>query len=1377
MSLYPDHVIAEVNQTLDIQQLLEYIDYKTNKLQDSGDTIRGFCPIHRESVFRTLVINKSQRTFRCMYGLCEGSRGGSLVQLLALSRKITTDEAAKEIIDSQGLTISTPVDPALLIRNVEVAENYLSLGQLDEAEQLFQQILSMRADLIRAHEGLLELARKRGNQAEEIQRLGQLARAHLEAGRPEQAMVYAGQWEAMRPEDIRVKYLRAECALAGGMVTDALFAFLEVADQSEANNQLEAALEAYARAEKLQLDYNLDEVDVLPHILRVLQALGRTDEAVEYLTTRAERLATQSQMVQASSLYAEAIAYRPDDLTLHERFVEIMVQAPLLEELVPQLFASVELFKTLERFDLAIHALQRFNENNPGHGPGLQKLADLLYADGRPAEGANVEAELALMALANDRAVEARDRIMGVLEWQPDHPECLRTLAQIEDALKDRLAAINARRRLAKALLQRRDFHGALEAIDTALASDPHNSELLEQRAATLETMGNVLQDADALREAASIYAALAMGTTGLGEGTDRVREMRLLERAVGADPNPSNDILFRLARAYLANAKTTQARDTAIRACESLAASGDIDQAILAAEQFSALMQTDNDLVYYQAELLLRMGDGAAAARRLRKLARQRAMEGQGEEAEEIFQQALRIVPDEAGAIDELAEIFRDAGDEDRYLKALLRAAGVHESRADFNSAIRALSAVVETLPEDTPTIQRIIDHCERLKRTDLANEWRVRLAKAYRAVGDLEREARVLREVLHKDPEQEGALRQLILTDLDRGDQAAAIRNARRLASKQASSNRPAEALATLRTVVDRIPDQPELLMEAFKAARDAADLNAVRDLGLRLVRALQDVGRMTDAVQTMEQLAVALPTDVDIQRQRVALLLSNGQTDAATEARIGLARALQRSESFTEAEQELKAILAEQPQNIVAREELIDLYGRLGQAEAVEEQLSLLAEQLKQEGVDDGGLGALRRILAINPENVGARRQLIEYLLQMDTPESCAEAVVELHRLADFFRKSGNETEALLSERLAADALPLEIPPRRRLAESYIALERLEPAAEELCVIASIHRDSGRIRDALMVLEEAVALHPKCATARRMRADLYTLPGPHNDPAAALAEYKFLTTILESGPTVGTSSEVDQLHPGLKLMPEYVFDNFIIGPSNRFAHATALAVARNPARAYNPVFIYSDVGLGKTHLINAIANYVSQADPAMRIVYTSAEDFTEALVQAISSNSTAAFLARYKSVDMLLVDDIQFLSGSQRAQEEFFNLFNALFQAKRQIVVTSDRPPSNLTTLEARLRGRFGSGVIVDIQPPDLETRLAILQSMAAAEGLSLPPDSMDRVVQLITSNIRDLRAVVNQLKARRDLGGIEITPDVVDEIDFATGVTFV
>jgi chromosomal replication initiator protein len=262
--------------------------------------------------------------------------------------------------------------------------------------------------------------------------------------------------------------------------------------------------------------------------------------------------------------------------------------------------------------------------------------------------------------------------------------------------------------------------------------------------------------------------------------------------------------------------------------------------------------------------------------------------------------------------------------------------------------------------------------------------------------------------------------------------------------------------------------------------------------------------------------------------------------------------------------------------------------------------------------------------------------------------------------------------------------------------------------------------------------------------------------------------LAEYKFLTTILESGPTVGTSSEVDQLHPGLKLMPEYVFDNFIIGPSNRFAHATALAVARNPARAYNPVFIYSDVGLGKTHLINAIANYVSQADPAMRIVYTSAEDFTEALVQAISSNSTAAFLARYKSVDMLLVDDIQFLSGSQRAQEEFFNLFNALFQAKRQIVVTSDRPPSNLTTLEARLRGRFGSGVIVDIQPPDLETRLAILQSMAAAEGLSLPPGSMDRVVQLITSNIRDLRAVVNQLKARRDLGGIEITPDVVDEI---------
>ncbi|MFP7493225.1 chromosomal replication initiator protein DnaA [Terribacillus saccharophilus] len=235
----------------------------------------------------------------------------------------------------------------------------------------------------------------------------------------------------------------------------------------------------------------------------------------------------------------------------------------------------------------------------------------------------------------------------------------------------------------------------------------------------------------------------------------------------------------------------------------------------------------------------------------------------------------------------------------------------------------------------------------------------------------------------------------------------------------------------------------------------------------------------------------------------------------------------------------------------------------------------------------------------------------------------------------------------------------------------------------------------------------------------------------------------------------PQKAAASDTLTESPKSMLNSKYTFDTFVIGSGNRFAHAASLAVAEAPAKAYNPLFIYGGVGLGKTHLMHGIGHYVLDHNPNAKVVYLSSEKFTNEFINAIRDNKTAEFRAKYRNIDVLLIDDIQFLAGKEQTQEEFFHTFNALHEENKQIIISSDRPPKEIPTLEDRLRSRFEWGLITDITPPDLETRIAILRKKAKAEGLDIPNEVMLYIANQIDTNIRELEGALIRVVAYSSL----------------------
>ncbi|MCR5743993.1 MAG: chromosomal replication initiator protein DnaA [Lachnospiraceae bacterium] len=247
----------------------------------------------------------------------------------------------------------------------------------------------------------------------------------------------------------------------------------------------------------------------------------------------------------------------------------------------------------------------------------------------------------------------------------------------------------------------------------------------------------------------------------------------------------------------------------------------------------------------------------------------------------------------------------------------------------------------------------------------------------------------------------------------------------------------------------------------------------------------------------------------------------------------------------------------------------------------------------------------------------------------------------------------------------------------------------------------------------------------------------------------------------------PVVNTYDSDTPVTRSANLNPRYTFDTFVVGPNNKFAHAAALSVAESPANIYNPLYLYGGVGLGKTHLMHSIAHFILKNDPSKKIIYISSESFMNEMIDSIKNKSQNAFRNKYRNMDVLLIDDIQFLADKEGTQEEFFHTFNALYDAKKQIVISSDKPPKALTTLEDRLRSRFESGLTADISSPDFETRMAILRKKEEQEGYNIDNEVLKYIALNIKTNIRELEGALTKIIAYSKLSNIKINVEAAEE----------
>lgn len=1354
MTIFPEDLLRRIRQAAPPLALLRKIGHHPESIQETGKQIKCFCPIHGEQIFRTLTIDVDRWTYTCVNRKCPGLAGGDLIDLYAKAKNLSYDQSLMEI----ARAFNIDVDPKVVSENLEqareIGDNLFEMGAYDEAERQYEQIIATTPESLPILEKLMETRRKLGRADKLAETTLQLARLLAAGGENQRACDLLADLLRSDPTPAATRAFYVETLKKTGRRDDVAQEYLRMAGELAARGEIEPALDLYR---KIQL-MGVRTIDVSTQIIQMLLSAGRSGEAVAELVKRAEALLLIGQSRLAIDCLTSSLEIDPARDDLRARIGEIIAKGRLSGRPLEQFYDSL-----------------RGMIESGAHAPASQSLAALIAAfpdnprllelnamleEARGHESAAEEAWLVCTDLFENR--REYDRALGTMDRliarQPDKPDLISRRAQLLTRLGRVDEAAEAYVIVIRGFEEAGDWERAAGAYQAVIDLQPDEVTWQERQFEIYVRLGRRELVAEKARALVDTYRALGRRDEAIG----------MLERVWSMGPE-TEGLLTAHAELLEESGKRYEAAEQYLGAAKLLLGAGDLPSARARLDRALTLMPENMDARELRADVCLKLRLIPQAAAEYEALTRFYIGANEPQNAVRVAQKILISAPESPDALNLIIAAYEKSGEPDKKRAAQMRLATLLRKKKDFARAAALCEIILEADPEYVPAIEQLLAVAEGTDQTELRQSSLWRLAQAHRAGERADDEKRTIAQLLRADPLDINASRRLIeivaqwggVKDLaeiihgtiDRFSEADRRADATQIfdSMKGGSSARP-EVLAGLARLMALEGDQ-EGLKEAL---RTEAQL---------LARALRD----REAVDVIGQLCTLLPEDLSLRRWRVELMLrSEMKAEAIEEYRV-IADAHARLGQSEAAESQLREILKLKESDRPAREALITLQIHMGAGADARREIEELASRDMREGRQEEAIRAYERVFEFDPGNEEIYAKLIAIRRKMG---DLSGAFVYYERLLDLFAEEGRTGAFEQTAHEAIQIAPERWAIRWRLAEHLLKAGRNSEALGTLLETASLQIKLRALEEANKTLRRALEMDKDSLQGRALLAELLALRG---DKESALAAFMDLAGALgEMRPTAhghaaGAAFTLGN-YEGLTRVKEYTFDQFVVGARNNFAYASAMAVSRAPGKNYNPLFLYADVGLGKTHLCHAIANYVLDQRDEMKVMYTMTEDFTEALIDAIQTNSVAAFRNRHRMTDVLIIDDIQFLSGKERAQEEFFHIFNALFEAGKQIVITSDRPPKSIAHLEKRLRSRFGAGVIVDIQPPDLETRLAIIRRELIQRGRNkdITDEAAFALAESIPSNIRDLKGALIQALARHDATGEPIDVNLVQQV---------
>jgi chromosomal replication initiator protein DnaA len=1040
---------------------------------------------------------------------------------------------------------------------------------------------------------------------------------------------------------------------------------------------------------------------------------------------------------------------------VREKLVDTAIVAGLNDDLIEQCLAIVDDNLREEAFGSAARILEKLRQAAPGQAEIMHKQIEVLRREGRETAAAKLQLDLARQLLDKGRTDEAAEQLRSIDSIDSLPSDFLHQLAAAQRDSGLNIQAAETYGRLAEKLVGEQKVDEAADVFETVIGLNPADTGIRRRQI-------DLYLQAKQAEKAVEKYAGLVEQLIAQQNWDEAENAAR---KALGEAPDDPRLLEFR-AQIHKARGRPDAAREDLLAIARKRSESEDWSATARVLQQ---LLIDDPE----NAEAALLLGEAAMKWQRpriaeepLQHIASHFLGQKDYDQAESILKKLRELAPRDATVLVQLSTVYRNLDQDTQLLEIYQELVTTFMENESYAKALEYCTAILDHDAENIWALEQMIRICERTEKKASIPELCLRLADIYEKLDDSDHAQELFERAIETDPGNAKARVEYMhfLVGLHRYE--AASQQARCVVEQMANDRRFAEAIQLIEDLLQHTPDDIALRRALIDICRRAGMEREFITHCTQLINLYYRRNEFPEVVDLYRELLEHEPENITFRTHLIDALLRLKRRDEAIDQYFELAKYYMRKENHEDAQSTLVELLDQSPGNPRALEMLVEILIETGQHDRAVQRIRELSEIYVGIGKNERAVEILRRVLAFDPDNREIRRRIGEISRE---DEQLRASVDDLLARATSEWNGGNVTGAIEAQREAARLRPDDTSLRHRLSEMLSHQGSTLAALNELVQVARIRSEQGDYESSMEAVEQILNREPNHPVARRMKAELFAKMG---DQQKALEEFMKITPTATPVPEDSLPRAAGSPAPAtetLQVVPDFNFDNFVVGEHNRFAHATAMAIAKAPAVHYNPLFLYSDVGLGKTHLISAIANYVAKNMQDLRVIYTNAEEFTGQLVEAIQHTTVNAFRSRYKAADVLLVDDIHFLAGKERAQEEFFHIFNTLFQSKRQIVVTSDRPPKDIARLEKRLKSRFGSGVIVDIQAPDVETRIAILRKeLEKRDGVEIDKRLLALIAETIESNVRELKAALNQVVLRNQVSQAAITEDLVREV---------